>query len=143
MAISIYDHFKALGCRVEPAARANPDGRLDLPYVLRDKSGRIMLRGESRDDLETKMHKHHSGRALPDRLTFDGAFVHDEAGVSIALANRARTDAPVLAKMVAAYNAHDGLVEALQAITILCGTAEQCARDARAIARDALAKVQA
>lgn len=59
---SIYDRYEERGYKVVPAPRSNPEQRLDMPYLLR-RGGFTFLRGETRDDLEAKMH-----RAAPQLL---------------------------------------------------------------------------
>ena len=49
----LYDELRAHGYSFEPAPNANPEGRLDMPYVLR-KRRTIVLRADNRDALETK-----------------------------------------------------------------------------------------
>jgi hypothetical protein len=53
---TVYDWLEERGYVVEPAPRNNPEARLNMDYVLRGPRGRIVLRGLSRDDLESKLH---------------------------------------------------------------------------------------
>ena len=53
----MYAELEARGFSFEPAPRANPGAKLNEPYVLRRKDGKIVLRGWTRDDLETKAHR--------------------------------------------------------------------------------------
>jgi hypothetical protein len=52
-----YELLYARGWKMESAPRANPSGRLDSPYVLRDRSGRIIARAGTRDALEEIAHR--------------------------------------------------------------------------------------
>jgi hypothetical protein len=53
--MNVYDRLSAYGFEVEPAPRLNPGNKLNEPFVLRDISRQIVLRGETRDDLEAKL----------------------------------------------------------------------------------------
>lgn len=52
------DYLQERGLRFDNAPRANPEDRLHLPYVLRDRTGRIVARGNSRDELETVAYRY-------------------------------------------------------------------------------------
>ena len=43
-------------------------------------------------------------------LHLEGSWIKDAAGNSVAMANHVKNDAPTLAKMLTAYNAHDALL---------------------------------
>jgi hypothetical protein len=60
--LTVYDDLSAHGYEVENAPRANPGAKLNEPYVLRHvKSGKIVLRGFSRDNLESKLRAFYRG----------------------------------------------------------------------------------
>lgn len=54
----MYAELEARGYSFEPAPRANPGAKLNEPYILRRvKDNKIVLRGWTRDDLETRCYR--------------------------------------------------------------------------------------